>query len=76
MNPNLSQILVIDIETIRCTYTYNKLPERMQKQWEKKALTLRNQDEITPDEMYLERAGIYAEFGQVIVMAIGFNVYQ
>lgn len=76
MNPNLSQILVIDIETIRCTSTYNELPEMMQKQWEKKAFTLRNQDEITPDEMYLERAGIYAEFGQVIVIAIGFYVYQ
>ncbi len=76
MNPNLSQILVIDIETIRSTATYNELSERMQKQWEKKAFTLRNQDEITPDEMYLERAGIYSEFGQVIVIAIGFYVYQ
>ncbi len=76
MNPTLSQILIIDIETIRLTATYNELPERMQKQWEKKAFNLRKPDEITPDEMYMERAGIYAEFGQVIVIAIGFYIYQ
>jgi 3'-5' exonuclease len=76
MNSTLSQILVIDIETIRSTATYIELSERMKKQWEKKAFNLRNLDEITPDEMYMERAGIYAEFGQVIVISIGFYVYQ
>lgn len=76
MDTNLSQILVVDIETIRSTSTYNELSERMQKQWEKKAFNLRNLDEITPDEMYMERAGIYAEFGQIVVVAIGFYVYQ
>lgn len=76
MNPSPSQILVIDIETIRSTATYDDLSERMQKQWDKKAFNLRNIEEITPDEMYHERAGIYAEFGQVIVIAVGFYVYQ
>ncbi len=76
MNPSPSQILVIDIETIRSTATYDELPERLQKQWDKKAFNLRNPDEITPDEMYRERAGIYAEFGQIIVIAVGFYVYQ
>ncbi|VAW28814.1 hypothetical protein MNBD_BACTEROID06-867, partial [hydrothermal vent metagenome] len=75
MNPSPSQILVIDIETIRSTATYDDLSERMQKQWDKKAFNLRNVEEITPDEMYHERAGIYAEFGQVIVIAVGFYVY-
>lgn len=76
MNPNLSQILVIDIETIRSTSTYDELTERMQKQWDKKAFSLNNPDSITPDEMYRERAGIYAEFGQIIVIAIGYYVNQ
>ncbi len=76
MNYSLSEILVIDIETIRSTASYDDLSERLQKQWDKKAFTLRNPDEITTDEMYHERAGIYAEFGQIIVVAIGFYVYQ
>ena len=76
MNPKLTQILVIDIETIRCTATYNELPERLQKQWEKKAFMLSKSEDITPDELYIERAGIYSEFGQVIAIAVGFYVKQ
>ena len=76
MNPKLTQILVIDIETIRCTATYNELTERLQKQWEKKAFLLTKSEDITPDELYMERAGIYSEFGQVIAIAVGFYVKQ
>jgi len=41
MNPSPSQILVLDIETIRSTATYDDLSDRMQKQWDKKAFNLR-----------------------------------
>lgn len=78
MNPSLDKILVIDIETIRCTSTYDGLPKRLQDQWEKKAYQLNqySQTELTPDELFMERAGIYAEFGKVIVISVGFFVYQ
>ena len=78
MNPSPDKILVIDIETIRCASTYDELPKRLQEQWEKKAYTLNQfgHTELTPDELFMERAGIYAEFGQVIVIAVGFFVYQ
>lgn len=79
MNPPLDKILVIDIETIRCESRYNDLPKRLQEQWEKKAYML-NQfsqtPDLTPDELFMERAGIYAEFGKVVVIAVGFFVYQ
>ncbi|MCB0496310.1 MAG: 3'-5' exonuclease [Cyclobacteriaceae bacterium] len=78
MNPSPDKILVIDIETIRCASTYDELPKRLQEQWEKKAYTLNQfgHTELTPDELFMERAGIYAEFGKVIVIAVGFFVYQ
>lgn len=78
MNPSLDKILVIDIETIRCASSYDELPKRLQEQWEKKAYTLNQfvNTELTPDELFMERAGIYAEFGKVIVIAVGFFVLQ
>lgn len=78
MNPTSDKILVIDIETIRCTSTYDELPKRLQEQWEKKAYQLNqySQTELTPDELFMERAGIYSEFGKVIVIAVGFFVFQ
>lgn len=69
---DFSKILFLDIETVSQQKTYNELPERMQKLWDKKASYLQKQDECcSPSEMYA-RAGIYAEFGKIICISVGY----
>lgn len=66
----LQNVLVIDIETVAWYPEYQDLPERLQKQWEKKAYWI--DQERDPVELYHEKAGIYAEFGKIIVVGIGY----
>ena len=67
----LKNTLVIDIETISCTERYQDLDERLRKQWDRKAAFLKNEDNLTSEELFFDRAGIYAEFGKVICIAVG-----
>jgi DNA polymerase elongation subunit (family B) len=68
----LKHILFIDIETVACTDQYSLLEERMKVQWSRKANFFRQREEGQTDEdLFHERAGIYAEFGKIIVVAIG-----
>lgn len=68
---NLKNILIIDIETASIHEEFGSLSERMQKQWERKAQFIRNEDELNTDELFFERAAIYAEFGKIITIAAG-----
>jgi len=70
-NLNLNHVLFLDIETVPAVENYGALSDRMRKLWDKKASHLTNGNEQTPDEIY-ERAGIYAEFGKIIVISVGF----
>lgn len=67
---SLKNVLVIDIETVAQSGKYEAMPERMKELWAKKHQTLRIEDN-TPEQSYEERAGIYAEFGKIIVIGIG-----
>lgn len=70
-NLQIEKILFLDIETVPMVATYDKLPEQFRKLWDKKARYLaRNQDD-TADKLY-ERAGIYAEFGRIICISVGY----
>lgn len=65
-------ILFIDIETVACTPAYELLDERLKVQWARKASFFRQRDETLTDEsLFRDRAGIYAEFGKVIVIGMG-----
>uniref|UniRef100_UPI004047B7E7 3'-5' exonuclease n=1 Tax=Roseivirga sp. TaxID=1964215 RepID=UPI004047B7E7 len=68
---DFSNLLFLDIETAAAYKSYEALPERMQKLWDKKAAFLRNPDDLTPSELY-GQAAIYSEFGKVISIAVGF----
>lgn len=68
---DFSNLLFLDIETAAAYKSYQELPERMQKLWDKKAAFLRNPDDLTPAELY-GQAAIYSEFGKVISIAVGF----
>jgi 3'-5' exonuclease len=71
MNSELKDILFLDIETVANVYDYNALDERLKAQWSRKANYLRNDSKQTDEEVYGERAGIYAEFGKIICIVIG-----
>ena len=69
---DFSKILFLDIETVSQVKAFDQLDERMQKLWTKKAEQLnRDNPNLTPADIY-DRAGIYAEFGKIICISVGF----
>ncbi len=71
MIQELRDILFLDIETVANTYDYNAMDERMKVQWSRKAGFLRREKDLTDEAIYHERAGIYAEFGKIVCIAVG-----
>jgi hypothetical protein len=72
MNSELKDILFLDIETVGCTNQYSLLSDRLKVQWSRKATFFKQRDETQSDEeLFYDRAGIYAEFGKIIVIGIG-----
>lgn len=67
---NLEDVLFLDIETVPQYSKFEDVPEAFKKLWEKKAGFLARNEE-TPEELY-GRAGIYAEFGKIICISVGF----
>jgi 3'-5' exonuclease len=65
-------LLFIDIETVSAENSYNLLSDRFQKLWKHKASFLKNEKNLTIEEQYFDRAAIYAEFGKIIVIGVGF----
>ena len=71
-NLNLEHVLFLDIETVPLYKSYKDMPENLRKLWDKKAGKLTTQqDPETAEELY-NRAGIYAEFGKIICISVGF----
>ena len=69
---DFSKTLFLDIETVSQKKSYDQLSERMQKLWSHKAEQLnRDNTELTPADIY-DRAGIYAEFGKIVCISVGF----
>ncbi|MGE0077060.1 MAG: 3'-5' exonuclease [Bacteroidales bacterium] len=65
-------ILFLDIETVPQFAEYTQLPEEHKKLWDKKAGSLIKELD-TPESIY-NRAGIYAEFGKIVCISVGFIV--
>jgi uncharacterized protein YprB with RNaseH-like and TPR domain len=63
-------ILFLDIETVPTASSYEELDPVSQSFWEKKSKQFRS-PELSAGEVY-ERAGIYAEFGKVICISVGY----
>lgn len=68
---NLHQLIFIDIETVPCYPSFKDAPDTIKELWSIKHSHLRIEDE-TPEDGYLKRAGVYAEFAKVICVAIGY----
>ena len=67
---NLENILFLDIETVPETASFNELSEEKKILWEDKTQYQRK-EEYTPEEFY-DRAGIWAEFGKIVCISVGF----
>jgi len=67
---NLEHILFLDIETVPEQENYNALDTEMQSLWELKTQYQRKED-YTPEDFY-ERAGIWAEFGKIVCISVGY----
>jgi uncharacterized protein YprB with RNaseH-like and TPR domain len=70
-NINYSKILFFDIETVPQTFEYNELDERGQGLWDRKTRFIQERENLNAEEVY-EKAGIYAEFGKVVCISLGF----
>ena len=67
---NIEEVLFIDIETAPIAPEFGKLSENWQKLWEQKMKSQLKEDE-TAEDLY-QRAGIYAEFGRIICISMGY----
>lgn len=71
MAPELRDILFLDIETVACTDNYQELDDRYKVQWARKASFFKRESDATDEDIFNLRAGIYAEFGKIICVAVG-----
>ena len=71
MHQELRDILFIDIETVACTDHFPSLDERLKVQWARKAGFLKRNTNDTDEDLFHLKAGIYAEFGKIICIAVG-----
>ena len=67
---NLEDILFLDIETVPEEADFALRDETKKELWEQKSHYQRK-DEVTAEEFY-ERAGIWAEFGKIICISVGY----
>ncbi len=71
MTTELKDILFLDIETVASTDNFAALDERLKVQWSRKASFLKREEGVTDEQLFHQRAGIYAEFGKIICIAVG-----
>jgi len=67
---NLDYILFLDIETVPEQEHFGNLEDDKKELWEQKSRYQRK-DEFTAEEFY-ERAGIWAEFGKIVCISVGY----
>ena len=67
---NLENILFLDIETVPEHQNFEELEDTKRELWEQKSQYQRK-DDFTAEEFY-ERAGIWAEFGKIICISVGY----
>jgi len=78
----LTKIMFLDIETVPLKADFNELPDALQHLWEEKFRSLKKylpekyEDEMTPADAFNSSAGIYAEFGKIVCISVGFIFYR
>lgn len=72
---NIFNLIFLDIETVPAFASHSELSEAMKNLWAIKHSQLRIEGE-TPEEGYLKRAGVYAEFAKIICITLGYFYYD
>ncbi|MBK9108500.1 MAG: 3'-5' exonuclease [Saprospiraceae bacterium] len=68
----LNNILFIDLETVSAESSYQNLDEKWQKLFETKMRYYREREpEKSLEDLYEEKAAIYAEFGRIVCIGVG-----
>jgi len=67
----LEKVLFLDIETVPEVNAYDELDEKKRELWDAKSQYLQKREEKTADEIF-DKAGIFAEFGKVVCVSVGF----
>ncbi len=80
-NIDIVNVLFLDIETVSAQPTYDDLSEDLQYLWKLKAKQILRKpaEELTLEEvkeLYPQRAAIYAEFGKIVCISVGFVVRE
>lgn len=70
---NLNNTLFFDIETVPCVDEFDNLNKEFQDLWIHKAKFIDKECE-NPEELFKQKAGIYAEFGKIICISAGIVV--
>lgn len=68
---SLDKILFLDIETVPEVYHYSDLDADTEKLFNSKNARFRT-EEKNEEQVYNEKAGIYAEFGKIVCISVGF----
>ena len=71
---NLNDILFLDIETVPLHQQYSELSAETQMLWEEKTRYQRK-EEFSAEEFY-DRAGIWAEFGKIVCISVGYFSFR
>lgn len=67
----LENVLFLDIETVPLEYKFETLDEKSKLMFETKTRFMQK-DDVTYSDLYDQRAGIYAEFGKIVCISVGF----
>ncbi len=70
----LENILFLDIETVPLYADFNELSPEMQALYEQKTAYMRKEEQEVAT--FYERAGIWAEFGKIVCISVGYFSFQ
>jgi DNA polymerase elongation subunit (family B) len=68
---NPENVLFLDIETVGAVASYHQLEPKIKLFWDKKADNIKKDSGDSPEKCY-QKAGIYAEFGKIVCISVGF----
>lgn len=70
-NISIHKILFLDIETVPVAADFSELPKEIQALWTEKTRWQRSDDQ-SPEEFYVLKAGLMAEFAKAICISVGY----
>ena len=82
LKTDLSNIMFLDIETVPMTGDFSEISPELAHLWEDKFVTIHKRmpekysPETTPAEAFNTSAGIYAEFGKIVCISVGFIYFK